>query len=108
MRAKRSAHECIESGIEGTKFLAGGAGAAARPCRRPRRATALCTGEDVGERPPLAAARAGQLYFTREGFYDRALARPTRFRGARPFALTAPSWASASTIVASSVAIVAA
>jgi hypothetical protein len=37
-----------------------------------------------------------------------AFARPTRFLGARPLAATAPSWASASVIVASSTAIVAA
>jgi hypothetical protein len=40
MRAKRSAYECIESGIQGTKSLAGSAEGAAALCRRPRRAIA--------------------------------------------------------------------
>jgi len=39
MCAKRSAHECIESGIQGTASLAGGAGGAAAPCRPPCRRT---------------------------------------------------------------------
>src|SRR5215212_5908525 len=40
MRAKRSAYECMESGIQGRKSLAGGTGA----------------------RPPLAARRVGELH----------------------------------------------
>jgi len=45
MRAKCLAYRCIESGIQGTQSLAGGAGGAAAPGRPPRRRTAkqMCT-----------------------------------------------------------------
>jgi hypothetical protein len=43
MRARRLVYRCIKSGFQGAKLLAGGAGGAAAPCRRPRRAPVFGT-----------------------------------------------------------------
>jgi hypothetical protein len=75
MSVKRSAYQCIKSGLQGTKSLAGGAGVAAHLCRPPRRRTelirmrksrfheAVAPARDAEVAAAIAARRVGKLCY---------------------------------------------